>query len=183
MRIIAGNFKGRRLKSVPGTNTRPTSDKIKEAVFHMMGPFFDGGTCLDLFAGSGSLGIEALSRGIDDVTFIDQSSRAIKCINQNLEIVQSKANGKVFRNDAFKAIQIMAKKGLKFDLILVDPPYDHVDVNILLTELCTYNVLLKEGMMYVEHRTNQQIDENECFTIWQQKKFNSTTTVTLLKNK
>src|SRR5690625_6269218 len=87
MRVIAGEFKGRKLKAVPGMNTRPTSDKVKEAVFHMMGPFFRGGTCLDLFAGSGSLGIDALSRGIDHVIFFDKLFKSNKCIYLNIMFI------------------------------------------------------------------------------------------------
>src|SRR5690625_5258619 len=110
MRVIAGQFKGRRLKTVPGKNTRPTSDKIKEAVFHMMGPFFQGGQCLDLFAGSGSLGIEAYSRGMDSVTFIDHSNQAIKCIRTNVKELQMEDNSQIYRNDAFRAIHTLGKK-------------------------------------------------------------------------
>jgi len=182
MRVIAGEFKGRKLKAVPGMNTRPTSDKVKEAVFHMMGPFFRGGTCLDLFAGSGSLGIEALSRGIDHVTFVDKSSQAIKCIYQNLEFIRN-TDSNIFRNDAFRAIKIMAKKEMKFNLILLDPPYDKINVNLLLSELCKHELLSIEGMIYVEHRANIQILEDDCFVVWQQKQFNPTTTISILKNK
>src|SRR5690625_6876170 len=87
MRVIAGSHKGRKLKSVPGKQTRPTSDKVKETVFHTIGPFFTGGKCLDLFAGSGSLGIEALSRGMEQAIFIDQYPKAVQTIKRNLQLL------------------------------------------------------------------------------------------------
>src|SRR5690625_944768 len=84
MRIISGTNRGLKLKAVPGKNTRPTSDKVKESLFNMIGPYFSGGTCLDLFAGSGSLGLEAISRGIEHATFIDKNGLAIKTIHDNI---------------------------------------------------------------------------------------------------
>src|SRR5690625_4127464 len=99
MRVIAGEFKSRHLKAVPGSNTRPTSDKIKESIFHMLGPFFEGGLCLDLFAGSGSLGIEALSRGMDKVIFVEKSSSAIRIIHKNVEMLKIESQCEIYRND------------------------------------------------------------------------------------
>ena len=78
MRVIAGTAKGRALKAVPGTNTRPTTDKVKEAIFSMIGPYFDGGRVLDLFAGTGGLGIEALSRGAEVAVFVDLEGASIR---------------------------------------------------------------------------------------------------------
>src|SRR5699024_7300375 len=120
----AGKYKGRQLKPVPGSETRPTADKIKEAVFHKMGPFFDGGNGLDLFAGSGSLGIEALSRGMDNMIFVDKSPKAIKVIRYHIELLKVQTNCEVYRNDALRALDIVSKKGERFSLILLDPPYD-----------------------------------------------------------
>src|SRR5699024_11846585 len=97
MRVIAGTHRGRLLKAVPGDTTRPTTDKIKEAVFHMLGPFFQGGTCIDLFAGRGALGIEALSRGIDHAIFIDKSPKAIHTINRNLKVLQLVVQLEIYR--------------------------------------------------------------------------------------
>ena len=77
MRVVSGNYKGKGLKAVPGNSTRPTTDKVKEAMFNMIGPYFDGGIGLDLFAGSGGLGIEALSRGLDKVIFVDRDAKSL----------------------------------------------------------------------------------------------------------
>src|SRR5690625_7918623 len=83
MRVIAGSLKGRKFKAVPGKQTRPTADKVEESIFQIIGPFFDGGTCLDLFAGSGSVGIEAMMREMEQVVFIDTIRTAINIINDN----------------------------------------------------------------------------------------------------
>lgn len=88
MRIIAGEYGGRRLKAVPGMKTRPTTDKVKEAMFNMIGPYFNGGKSLDLFAGSGGLSIEAVSRGITTATLIDHQYQAIKTIRDNIAVTK-----------------------------------------------------------------------------------------------
>src|SRR5699024_12217961 len=115
MRVIAGELKGRRLEAVPGKQTRPTSDKVKEATFQMMGPFFNGGRCLDLFAGSGSLGIEAISRGMDYAVFIDKQSKAIHTIYKNIKTMKIEEQTEVARMDAFRALKVTQKNKAKFD--------------------------------------------------------------------
>ncbi|MDU0990620.1 MAG: RsmD family RNA methyltransferase, partial [Enterococcus faecium] len=88
MRIISGNYGGRRLKSLAGANTRPTTDKVKESIFNMIGPYFDGETVLDLFAGSGGLAIEAVSRGCSHAVCVDKNYQALKIIKENIEITK-----------------------------------------------------------------------------------------------
>lgn len=123
MRIISGEFGGRRLKAVPGQATRPTTDKVKEAIFNMIGPYFSGGRGLDLFAGSGGLGIEAVSRGLDTVTLVDRQYAAIKVINDNVATTKVPERFRIIKANAERAIQQFAAAGEKFDLILLDPPY------------------------------------------------------------
>ncbi len=84
MRVIAGEYKGRPLKAVPGDNTRPTTDKVKESIFNIIGPYFDGGYCFDMFSGSGGLAIEAVSRGIDHAILSEKNNKAIKIIHENI---------------------------------------------------------------------------------------------------
>lgn len=158
MRIIAGSHKGRTIKAVPGKETRPTSDKIKEAIFHKMGPFFSGGTGLDLFAGSGSLGIEALSRGIEKVTFIDQSPQAIRTIRQNMMDLKLKESCEVYRNDAFRALETLQHKGLSFDIVLIDPPYDKVNYQQLLQKLEETAIVKPKGIVYIESNRDTEIE-------------------------
>jgi len=151
MRIIAGKFKGRGIKAACGNNTRPTTDKIKENMFNMMGQFFDGGRVLDLFAGSGNLGIEALSRGMDHAIFIDMNINAIKVIKENISKLKLQDQTEVYRNDAFRALHVLAKKEVKFDLIFLDPPYGKVSITELLEKIVNHDLLNDDGLMMCEY--------------------------------
>lgn len=123
LRVTAGKAGGRVLKAVPGMGTRPTGDKVKEALFSMIGPYFTEGTALDLFAGTGALGIEALSRGMDHAVFVDHDRRSVQTIRDNLRMTGLAGQAEVYCNDALRALRAMAKRGIAFDLILLDPPY------------------------------------------------------------
>lgn len=165
MRVIAGEHKGRQLKAVPGKSTRPTTDKVKEAVFQIMGPFFEGGNCLDLFAGSGSLGIEALSRGVEHVTFVDQHPKAIQTIKENINTLKLADKVDVFRADSFRALKALSKRDLKFDLILLDPPYSKVDYIKLIDDINKFNLVENYGLIYCEYESTGSLPENiEGFT-------------------
>ena len=122
MRVVAGSLKGRSIKAVKGTNTRPTTDKVKESIFNIIGPYFDGGMALDLFGGSGNLGIESLSRGIDKVIFVDKEGIAINTIKENVKELRLEDRVEIYRNDAFRALKALVKREIQFDLILLDPP-------------------------------------------------------------
>lgn len=181
MRIIAGKHKGRKLKSVSGITTRPTSDKIKEAVFHRMGPFFSGGTGLDLFAGSGSLGLEALSRGMDDIVFVDQAKQAIQTIRQNIEALHVEDQTSVYRNDAFRALEKMHAEHRSFELILLDPPYERINYTKLIQTVDTYQLLAPGGMLYIEHNPEEPfLIPEDCAPIFT-KSYNKTTGITILE--
>jgi len=151
MRIIAGKFKGRQIQAVKGDNTRPTTDKIKENIFNIMGQFFEGGHVLDLFAGSGSLGIEALSRGTDHAIFIDKNVHAIKVIKENISNLKLQQQTEVYRNDAFKALHVLAKKSSKFDLIFLDPPYGQISITELLERIEANGLLNEGGLVMCEY--------------------------------
>jgi 16S rRNA (guanine966-N2)-methyltransferase len=120
MRVIAGVAKGRRLKSVPGDVTRPITDRAKEALFSILGDFVVGARVLDLFAGTGAVGIEALSRGAADVVFIDKSSPALRTVRDNLQHTQLSDRATVLRVDAFKYLS--GPIAAPFDVIYVAPP-------------------------------------------------------------
>jgi 16S rRNA (guanine(966)-N(2))-methyltransferase RsmD len=119
MRVIAGKAKGIRLQGVPGTGTRPITDRVKEAVFNILGMEIVGSHVLDLFAGTGSVGIEALSRGAARAVFVDKQSRAIATIRANLRRTNLQANAQVVQADAFK---FLTGPPEPFDLIYVAPP-------------------------------------------------------------
>ncbi|MNN03466.1 Ribosomal RNA small subunit methyltransferase D [compost metagenome] len=123
MRVVSGSARGRNLKAVPGMGTRPTTDKVKEALFSMIGPYFDGGHVLDLFAGTGGLGIEALSRGMDLAVFVDLEYKSIEVVRANLKATGLDGKAEVYKNDAERAIKALSKREKKFDLVFLDPPY------------------------------------------------------------
>ncbi|WP_078381009.1 16S rRNA (guanine(966)-N(2))-methyltransferase RsmD [Sutcliffiella halmapala] len=151
MRVVSGKLKGRQLKAVPGMNTRPTTDKVKESVFNIIGPYFDGGLALDLFGGSGSLGIEAISRGIDKVIFVDKDGKAIQTIKQNIESFALESQVEIYRNDATRALNALQKREVSFDLILLDPPYKRHQLEELLHKISDFELLAKSGLIMAEH--------------------------------
>lgn len=151
MRVISGVCKGQPLLAVPGKQTRPTTDKVKEAIFNMIGPYFTGGTCLDLFAGSGSLGIEALSRGLEKAIFIERNYQAIQTINKNLANCNLVERAEVFRNDAKRALKQLKKRGLTFDYIFLDPPYEKQLLMQVVEMIAEKALLVQGGMLVCEH--------------------------------
>ncbi|ASN05870.1 16S rRNA (guanine(966)-N(2))-methyltransferase RsmD [Virgibacillus necropolis] len=180
MRVIAGTLKGRQVKAVPGNLTRPTTDKVKEAIYQIIGPFFENGSCLDLYAGSGSLGIEALSRGMERAIFVDKQSKAIQTIHENIKDLQLESKTEVFRTDAFRAIQAAAKRELQFDLILLDPPYKKADYGELLNEIAKLNLIKQNGFIYCEHDQRESLPENHpTYTLVKQASYGGTIAISL----
>ncbi|MBO8171082.1 MAG: 16S rRNA (guanine(966)-N(2))-methyltransferase RsmD [Bacillaceae bacterium] len=151
MRIIAGDKKGMRLDSVPGMSTRPTSDKVKEAVFNVIGPFFEGGRVLDLYAGTGSLGIEALSRGMDHALFVDADRKAADIVKKNLKATGLMDKSEVYVNDADRALRALRKRELAFDLIFLDPPYAEQKIEAQLNFISDHGLLKEDGTVIAEH--------------------------------
>jgi len=121
VRVIAGSRKGHRLAAPRGLDTRPTSDRVRENIFNLVGPV-DGARVLDLFAGSGAVGIEALSRGAESAVFVEQDSEAVRTIERNLDRLRL-TGARVVRGDVVRTIAQEAIAGAKYDLVLVDPPY------------------------------------------------------------
>jgi 16S rRNA (guanine966-N2)-methyltransferase len=121
MRVIAGQWGGRRLQAPAGAATRPTSDRVREALFSILGDRVAGARVLDLFAGSGALGIEALSRGATEATFVDSSAAAVKAVQANLEALGAEAD--VRRADARVFLRGASREGRHYDLVFLDPPY------------------------------------------------------------
>lgn len=150
MRIISGEFGGRRLKAVPGRATRPTTDKIKEAVFNIIGPYFNGGNALDLFAGSGGLGIEAASRGMQQVVLVDRQYAAIKTIKANITVTKMPQRFRVIKANAMHALHQLAAENNKFDLVLLDPPYQQQKITANMAALATQNLLATNAQLVCE---------------------------------
>lgn len=150
MRVITGEYGGRRLKAVPGESTRPTTDKIKESLFNMIGPYFDGGNCLDLFAGSGGLAIEAVSRGMDKAVLIDKAPAAIKVIQENIAVTKEEEKFKVIRGDAARVIKTLKSEQQVFDLVFLDPPYAKQQIVSQIEALLDNKMLSPEALIVCE---------------------------------
>ncbi|TCI71984.1 MULTISPECIES: 16S rRNA (guanine(966)-N(2))-methyltransferase RsmD [unclassified Exiguobacterium] len=151
MRVISGERKGTRLKAVPGSTTRPTADKVKESLFNIIGPYFAGGDALDLYAGSGGLGIEALSRGCDRAVFVDRHGKAIQTIQDNLRATRYEAQATVQRQDARAVLDQLAETGRSFKLIFMDPPYHEEEHESFLQLIESNRLLTDNGVVVCEH--------------------------------
>jgi len=159
VRVIAGTAKGTPLRAVPGMNTRPTTDKVKEAIFSMIGPYFDGGAALDLFAGTGGLGIEALSRGADRAVFIDADRQAVAVIRRNAEAARMAERSEIYCNTAERALRTLAKRGAVFRYVFLDPPYRMKSAGELMAEMEERGLLEDGAIVVVEHEADHRYPE------------------------
>jgi 16S rRNA (guanine966-N2)-methyltransferase len=184
MRVIAGECKGRPLKAVPGLSTRPTTDKIKESIFNMIGPYFEGGTGLDLYGGSGGLGLEALSRGMDHCIFIDKDQKAVQTIKENIKLCHYEERTEVFRNDAKRALKALHKRESQFDLIFLDPPYAKQMLLSDMELIDKLDLLAFGGSIVAEHGTDVALEVTiGDFQQIRQETYGKTTTISIYKRK
>jgi 16S rRNA (guanine966-N2)-methyltransferase len=153
MRIIAGSHKGHGLIAPKGLDTRPTGDRVREAAFNLIGPV-DGATVLDLFAGSGAMGLEALSRGAERAVFVESDRDAIRAIEANLDKLG--LLGTVTRSDAVRAVAQEAAAGRSYDLVLVDPPYRMLADLIPRLQRHLAAVLAPDGLLVVESDAREE---------------------------
>jgi len=161
MRIIAGKYRGRRLKSPPSLDTRPTSDRLRETLFNILAPRIKDARFLDLCAGSGAVGIEALSRGAAHVTFVDQSRKMCALIEANIEELADEIDVEVVSGEAVEFLRRHAKKeGSPFDIIFFDPPYES-DYDDILERMGDENgvLLTTEAIVVVEHHKKRELKE------------------------
>ena len=159
MRIVSGEFGGRPLKAVPGDATRPTTDTVKEAIFSMIGPYFDGGRSLDLYAGSGGLSIEGVSRGLDEAVLVDRQFAAIKTIYDNIAITKTPEKFTVIKSTADAAIQrLMGSQ--PFDVLYFDPPYAKQTIVADLEKLLAANLIAPEALIVAETDQNANLPEH-----------------------
>ncbi|AFS78670.1 RNA methyltransferase, RsmD family [Gottschalkia acidurici 9a] len=157
MRVITGIARGHSLKSPKGLNTRPTSDKVKESIFNILGYIDEKSTVLDLFSGSGGIGIEFLSRGAETCYFVDSDINSIKIIKENLSNTRLLEKSLVYKNNVNRAIKILGSKKIRFDYIFLDPPYAKEHVMSTLENISEENLLNKEGKIIVEHETKLEL--------------------------
>lgn len=158
MRVISGQFGGIRLEVMKGNNTRPTTDKIKEAIFSILTPYLDNGTALDLYAGTGGLGIEAVSRGLDHAYLVDRNAQAIKVIEKNVEKTHSAEQFTILKQNSHSALRSFVAKEIKFDLVLLDPPYAKETIKDDLSFMLENNLLNDGAIILAETDTNANLD-------------------------
>lgn len=171
--MISGSAKGKRLKTLDSILTRPTSDRVKEALFNVLMNCVEDANVLDLFAGTGNLGIEALSRGAKHCTFIDANRACGSLIRENLNNVNFLDKSSVFVNDSFRAIALL--RGKKFDLIIMDPPYHKDLIHRVFSGILENDILAKDGLIIAEHSQDDILDERfEELTVIRSKKYGST---------
>lgn len=163
MRVISGEYRGRKLKSLEGKNTRPTTDKVKESIFNMIGPYFDGGVVLDLYAGSGSLAIEAISRGMDQAICIDNNYAAIKIIQKNIEVTKQEEKFIVKKMDATKAINYLSTENQSIDLLVLDPPYANQEIVLQIEQMLDLGLLKTTTIIVCETDQSVELPDNINF--------------------
>jgi 16S rRNA (guanine966-N2)-methyltransferase len=149
MRVIAGTARRLNLKTVPGMDTRPTSDRIKETLFNMINPYLADILFLDLFAGSGQMGIEALSRGAKEAVFVESNKDAASCIEHNLKVTKLEERGRVICQDVLAALKRLEGKEY-FEYVFMDPPYNQLLEKQILEYLKNSSLINKESIIIVE---------------------------------
>ena len=156
MRVITGTARGRRLKELQGMETRPTTDKVKESLFSIIQFDIEGRRVLDLFAGTGQLGIEALSRGAEHCTFVDQRSDAVALIKNNLKVTNLAEKGRVIQGDSLGFLKTC---GEKFDVIFLDPPYRADLLERAVEGIAAFDILREHGIMICESPLEQVLPD------------------------
>jgi len=183
MRVIAGKYKSRVI-SMP-RDVRPTSNKVREAIFDVFSTQIEGASVLDLFAGSGGFGIEAISQGAASSVFCDKIQGITKIIRKNLQVLdpQDIKNTEVMTKDALGAIKSLHNKQVSFDIIFLDPPYYKNWIRKCLKYISIYDILTHSGFIIAEHSKKDKINfEEESFTLMRQLTYGDTI-ISILKKK
>ncbi len=149
MRVIAGSAKRIQLKTIDGLDTRPTTDRIKETLFNMIAEYLADSAFLDLFSGSGAIGIEALSRGAKSACFVENNPKAVECIHENLKRTKLDGKATVYRMDVLSALANLDSQE-EFDYIFMDPPYNQLWEKHILQYLSDSKLLSQDGLIIVE---------------------------------
>jgi 16S rRNA (guanine966-N2)-methyltransferase len=169
MRVISGKAKGTRLRALSSKRTRPILDRVKESLFNILGDFIADSIVLDLFAGTGSLGIEALSRGAKRCLFVDNNIHAVQVIKKNLQGTRFLEVAEILKKNVFALSAFLTEKCIKFDLILVAPPYRLIDLDskdrekifIFLDECVSRQILNERGIVVLQHHRKQMVNQED----------------------
>lgn len=173
MRVISGTYKGRVLRSIRDPRVRPATGRVKESIFNILQNriSLQGARVLDLFAGSGSLGFEAISRGASLVVFVDEWQGAIKTIEENAKLLRCEDRCEIIRADVYKYLK---RSVGEFDLVFVDPPYRMETAAELPSRIFERKLVSQNGLLIMEHAARLKIDQNELFKLTLSRTFGST---------
>ena len=183
MRVIAGSARSLRLKTPKGNEVRPTTDRIKETLFNIISPGLYDCFFLDLFCGSGGIGIEALSRGASHAVFVDESRTSLDCTLDNLNFTRLADRAELMRMNAVDAVNMLRLMKQSFDIIFMDPPYDKELEKTVLEQKAFYDILNEEGFVIVEASAATSFDYAESigFEVFREKSYGSNKHIFLRK--
>ncbi len=174
VRIIGGELRGKKLTSIMGDRTRPTADRVRESIFNILAFHIPRATVLDLFAGTGALGIEALSRGASFAIFIDNSRDALSVIKKNIHACRFDSRASVLNRDILKPLGKITDRH-NFNLVLLDPPYHKNFIRPALLALETSDQLRNDARIVIEHSVLEKIPEDiKAFNLYDQRKYGKT---------
>jgi 16S rRNA (guanine966-N2)-methyltransferase len=160
VRVIAGKFRSRRLKTPKTLRVRPTSDRLRETLFNILGPAIEESLFLDLYAGTGAVGIEALSRGARQVILVESHPKTAQLIRENLQALQIVAGAELIEQPALRALEKIVSRRLMADFIFLDPPYDHEEeYSLVLDFLDSSHLIAPLGMVIVEHCAKTELPD------------------------
>src|SRR5262249_6691450 len=175
LRIIAGAYKGRRLATPRGETTRPTADQVRIALLDTLMPWLSEARVLDLFAGAGGVGLEALSRGAAHVTFVERDARAVQALRANVTTLGVERAARIVRDDVRRSLQALWREGAHFDVVFLDPPYDTDDVVSTLEALGGIDVLVEDAVVVAQHLTKRAPAAVGGLTAFRARRFGETT--------
>lgn len=179
MRVISGKARGLKLDSPKGYKTRPTTDYIKESLFNMISSYLMDCVFLDLFSGTGAIGIEALSRGAKNAVFVDNDFECIDIIKKNLVKAKFQEKAFVLNKDAMDCFNYLYINKYKFDIIFMDPPYKKIFINTVLKNICDFNILNKNGFIICEQSSQSDLPCEDNFKIFKTKNYKTTSLIFL----
>ncbi len=159
MRIIAGTAKNKRIKCRKGTDTRPTLDRVKEALFSKIQPYIEDSRILDLFSGTGNIALEAVSRGAKKAVMIEKDQEALRVIIENVNSLGFEDKCRAYKNEVFRAVEILGRKREKFDIIFMDPPYKENLCAEVLKAIEKNGIMAENGMIICEHHLSERLDQ------------------------
>lgn len=171
MRVISGILKGRNIEGYNIEGTRPTMDRVKESVFGSIQDYIKDAIVLDLFAGSGNLGIEAISNGCKYCYFVDNNIKCINVIRNNINKLSINDKASILNMDYNKAIKYFNSNNIRFNIIFIDPPYDYHNINKCINNIIKYDILDNNGILVLEFRDDKLDINSEIFNLRKVKRY------------